>query len=122
MFETLFTYPLNLARHRTAPCPETRESFLVHCAEQGYPHASLKKIAWILLVFSQSIDLCRPGRITTKEIGHGSISVNTLSFIDFRNRPIRNTKTVSSQNRVFTKTVLFEPCPPCNRSLMMINL
>ena len=43
MFETLFTYPLNLARHRTAPCPETRESFLVHCAEQGYPHASLKK-------------------------------------------------------------------------------
>jgi site-specific recombinase XerD len=68
MFETLFTYPLNLARHRTAPCPETREAFLIHCAEQGYPHASLKKIAWILLVFSQSIDLCRPGRITAKEI------------------------------------------------------
>ena len=68
MFENLFINPLNLARHRTAPCPETREAFLVHCAEQGYPHASLKKIAWILLVFSQSIDLCRPGRITVKEI------------------------------------------------------
>lgn len=68
MFDTLFTRPLNLARHRTAPCPESREAFLVHCAEQGYPHASLKKIAWILLVFSQSIDLCRPGRIMAKEI------------------------------------------------------
>lgn len=68
MFETLFTNQLNLDRHRAAPCPETREAFLVHCAEQGYPHASLKKIAWILLVFSQSIDLCRPGLITAKEI------------------------------------------------------
>ncbi len=68
MFETLFTRPLILDRHRTAPCPETREAFLVHCAEQGYPHASLKKIAWILLVFSQSIDLCRPSQIRIKEI------------------------------------------------------
>ena len=68
MFDTLFIRPLIIDRHRTAPCPETREAFLVHCAEQGYPHFSLKKIAWILLVFSQSIDLCRPGRITAKEI------------------------------------------------------
>lgn len=68
MFETLFTRSLELTRHRTAPCPETRESFLVHCAEQGYTYTSLKKIAWVLLVFSQSIDLCRPGRITAKEI------------------------------------------------------
>jgi site-specific recombinase XerD len=68
MFDTLFTHPLILDRHRTAPCQETREAFLVHCAEQGYPYASLKKIAWILLVFSQSIDLCRPSRITAKEI------------------------------------------------------
>jgi hypothetical protein len=40
MFENLFTYPFIIARHRTAPCPETRASFLAHCAEQGYPHSS----------------------------------------------------------------------------------
>jgi hypothetical protein len=68
MFDTLFIHPFTIARHLTAPCLETRASFLEHCAEQGYTHASLRIIAWILLVFSQSIDLCRPCLITAKEI------------------------------------------------------
>jgi site-specific recombinase XerD len=68
MFETLFTSQRVLARHRASPCPDSRARFLVHCSEQGYPRATLQKIAWVLQVFSQSIDLCRPGRITNQEI------------------------------------------------------
>lgn len=68
MFENLFIYPLIIARHRTAPHRKTRIRFLEYCAKQGYPRSSLKKIAWILLVFCQSIDLFRPRQITTQEI------------------------------------------------------
>lgn len=68
MFETLFTRPCILARHRADPCPESRERFLAHCAQRGYSHSSLRKIAWILLAFSQSVDLCRPDRISYQEI------------------------------------------------------
>ena len=68
MFDNLFTHPLIIARHRTAPHQKTRVSFLEYCAKQGYPHSSLKKIAWILLVFCQSINLSRPGQITKQEI------------------------------------------------------
>ncbi len=68
MFDTLFTRPHVLARYSAAPCLESRASYLSHCKAQGYPRSSLKKIAWVLLVFSQSIDLCRLGRITRKEI------------------------------------------------------
>lgn len=68
MFATLFTHPHALARHYAAPCLECRLSYLSHCKAQGYPRSSLQKIAWVLLVFSRSIDLCRPGKITRKEI------------------------------------------------------
>lgn len=68
MFNTLFTRSCILARHRASPYAESRARFLEHCSEQGYPHSSLRKIAWILLVFSHSIDLCRSGRITRQEI------------------------------------------------------
>lgn len=68
MFDTLFTRPSVLTRHRTGPCAESRVRFLEHCSDQGYPRLSLRKIAWILLVFSKSIDLSRPGLITRQEI------------------------------------------------------
>jgi site-specific recombinase XerD len=68
MFATLFTYPAILARHRTAPCAESREQFLMHYAEQGYLHSMLQKIAWILLVLSQDVDLCRSKRVTRQQI------------------------------------------------------
>lgn len=68
MFETLFTRPHILALHNASPCVESRKRFLLHCLEQGYPHATMRKIAWILLVFSRSMDFCRPGRITHQEI------------------------------------------------------
>ncbi len=68
MFATLFTYPSILARHRTAPCAESRERFLVHCAEQGYLYSMLQKIAWILLVLSQDVGLCHSKRVTHQQI------------------------------------------------------
>ncbi len=68
MFDTLFTRPYILTRHRKSPYAESRARFLQDCSDQGYPRSSLRKIAWVLLVFSQSIDLCRPGRITRQEI------------------------------------------------------
>jgi len=68
MFNTLFIRPSALIRHRTGPHAESRIRFLEHCSNQGYPRSSLQKIAWILLVFSQSIDLSRPDRITRQEI------------------------------------------------------
>jgi site-specific recombinase XerD len=68
MFATLFTHPAIQARHRTAPCAEPRERFLVHCADQGYSQRMLKKIAWILLVLSQDEDLCRSTQVTHEQI------------------------------------------------------
>lgn len=68
MFDILFTRPHTLARHYTAPFLESRVSYLSYCKAQGYPHSSLKKIAWVLLVVSHSIDLCKPGRITRAEV------------------------------------------------------
>lgn len=69
MFETLFTSQRALARHRTSPCPESRARYLVHCSEQlGYPRRTLQKIAWVLEIISQSMDLCRPGPVTHEEI------------------------------------------------------
>jgi site-specific recombinase XerD len=68
MFATLFTYPSTLARHRTAPCAESRERFLAHCAEQGYSHSMLQKIAWMLLVLSQDASLCKSNRVTRQQI------------------------------------------------------
>jgi len=68
MFETLFTRPHILARHRAGPCPIARERFVRHCQEQGFSRSYLRKIAWVLLAFAQSVDLCRPDRLTRQEI------------------------------------------------------
>ncbi len=68
MFNTLFTRAHTLERHYSAPCVESRASYLSYCKSQGYPHSSLKKIAWVLLIFSLSIDLCKPGRIMREEV------------------------------------------------------
>ena len=89
MFETLFTQPRILAAHTLAPCPELRKRFLLYCQEQGYAPRSIRKIAWILLVFSKSMDLCRPGPITHEEIAFA---------VDHRVRLIRSGRTNDSQS------------------------
>lgn len=68
MFSTLFTYPAIQTRHRNAPCAESREQFLEHCAEQGYCRSMLQKIAWIVLVLSHDADLCQSNRVTCHQI------------------------------------------------------
>lgn len=68
MFTALYTRPAVLARHRTAPCAESRERFLEHCAEQGYCPSSLRKIAWILLVLSQNSHLRSSNGVTRQQI------------------------------------------------------
>lgn len=89
MFETLFTQPRILAAHNLAPCPESRKRFLLYCQEQGYPPRSIRKIAWILLVFSKSMDLCRTEPITHEEIAFA---------VDRRVRLIRSGRTNDSQS------------------------
>lgn len=68
MFTTLFKSPSALARHHTAPFAQSRERFLMHCAERGYPHSTLCKIAWVLLVLSQDVDLCKSNPVTRQQI------------------------------------------------------
>jgi site-specific recombinase XerD len=68
MFTTLFKSPSALDRHCTAPFAQSRERFLVHCAEQGYLHSMLCKIAWVLLVLSHDVDLCKSNRVTRQQI------------------------------------------------------
>ena len=92
MFDTLFTRPYILTRHRTSPYAESRARFLQDCADQGYPRSSLRKIAWVLLVFSQSIDLCKPGRITRQEIEYA-----VVHRIRYARRPEHAADSRSSQ-------------------------
>ena len=68
MFDTLFTRASTLTRYRTASCAKSKIKFLNHCAKQGFSRVTLKKYAWVLLVFSESIDLNRSRSITQKEI------------------------------------------------------
>ena len=89
MFEVLFTRPHVLALHHSSPCVESRERFLFHCSDLGYPRASLRKIAWVLLVISQSMDFCRPDRITHREIEYA---------VDHRVRLVRTEHLVDSKS------------------------
>ena len=92
MFSTLFTRPHILTRHRTGPCAEARAHYLKHCSDQGYPRSSLQKIAWVLLVFSQSVDLSRPVRVTHQEIEYA-----VAHRIRYRRRPEQAADSRSSR-------------------------
>lgn len=92
MFSTLFTRPHILTRHRTGPCAEARARYLKHCSDQGYPRSSLQKIAWVMLVFSQSVDLSRPGRVTHQEIEYA-----VAHRIRYRRRPEQAADSRSSR-------------------------
>lgn len=53
MFETLYSYPQVLRRHREGPWAVERERFLAHCVEQGVAFATLREIAAELLVVAR---------------------------------------------------------------------
>lgn len=67
MFETLFKRSTTVARYREAPFSKAREQFIELCAEKGYSHSMLKKIAWVLYSIAPIIDI-QNGKITTREI------------------------------------------------------
>lgn len=55
MFDSLFASPKTIARHRDGADAHERECFLAHCAEQGFSHSMLCKIAWQLLVVASTV-------------------------------------------------------------------
>lgn len=57
MFEILFKYPAVIARYRAAPHSASCERFLKDCANRGYSHAMLCKIAWVLLSVAPGINI-----------------------------------------------------------------
>jgi site-specific recombinase XerD len=90
MFATLFTRPHTLARHYNAPFRESRASYLSFCKAQGYPRSSLQKIAWVLMVFSLSIDLGKSGRVTRKEV---EFAVDHRIRFYRRKEPVKESKS-----------------------------
>jgi len=67
MYVTLFKHPKTIARHHAAPLLKAREQFLESCANNGYSHAMLVKIAWVLFSIAPCIDI-ENGKITTRDI------------------------------------------------------
>jgi len=57
MIEHLFKRPTILQRYREGPLATAREEFLEQCAQEGYSHSMLRKIAWVLLAVAQNIDI-----------------------------------------------------------------
>lgn len=89
MFDTLFTRPHTLTAHHSAPFLESRKRFLLHCQELGYQARSIRKIAWVLMVFSKSIDLSLEQPLTHEEVAFA---------VDHRVRLIRNGRNNDSQS------------------------
>lgn len=67
MHETLFKSRSALARYRNGQHYKEREHFIEQCAQRGYSHSMLQKIAWVLLAVADSIDLDH-GRVTREDI------------------------------------------------------
>ncbi len=67
MLDSLYVQPAVLERHRAAPLLTERESYLSHCAKQGYKRRSLRKKAWMLFIIVSSI------RIGDRSITHEEI-------------------------------------------------
>lgn len=61
MFETLFRRPGVIARHQSAPFAEERRRYLLHCAQEGYAHATLllkaRDLFWVAHKLNRYPDL-----------------------------------------------------------------
>ena len=67
MFESIFTSPCAIARHRDGPLAFKREEFLRHLAQQGYSRKTMRSIAAELIVVAQRM-----------EIGEAKISIGEI--------------------------------------------
>ena len=68
MFSQLFNCPLTVARHRSAPLLDQRLRFLRHCAANGSPRSTLRRIARELLAISSQLDLQTDALIRVEDI------------------------------------------------------
>ena len=59
MFEKLFVRPTVLTRHQQAPYAQERATYLAHCAQEGYAHATLMETANALVSVARELG---PGR------------------------------------------------------------
>src|SRR5712692_1982824 len=91
MFETLFTRPTALARHRAGPLRSARARFLTHCAAQGHTRAGLQRIAWLLLVVAHSL------RVDTRYVSVAEIERAARRRARFWRRPTGNRVGSSTQ-------------------------
>jgi integrase/recombinase XerD len=66
MFEQFVKDPRILARHRLSPLAEQRHRYLTHCAELGFAHRTLRRIATYLLAITGYLRLgVRPDDLIT---------------------------------------------------------
>jgi len=76
MFDTIFRYPVIVARHQGGRFATARELFLNYCAGQGMAHATLQRYAQELLVVAERIDITVGDAIDSAviEAGRGNSS------------------------------------------------
>lgn len=67
MIEVLFKRPTVLKRYREGPHAQERDSYLQHCATEGYSHSMLRKIAWVLLSVASRVGI-DDGIVTIQDI------------------------------------------------------
>lgn len=68
MFDTLFSRPYTVARHREGPWAEARERYLRLRADQGASRGTLQCLAHRLLLIAERIDLSSGARVTRQEV------------------------------------------------------
>src|SRR5258707_1118942 len=68
MFNLVYRYRGTAARHEAAPLVEERVRYLAHCQEQGAARGTLKKIAQMMLVVIEELDLKEKGRVSNNKI------------------------------------------------------
>jgi site-specific recombinase XerD len=68
MLKDLFKHPAAFARHRHAPLFEERDQYLRHCAEQGYAHTTLLRIARELFQIVQLLKIPSESTVTVQHI------------------------------------------------------
>ena len=68
MFETLFTRPSALERHREGPLADARKRYLIKCASEGAAPATLQRVARELLVITERLDVKAGETITRHDI------------------------------------------------------
>jgi site-specific recombinase XerD len=68
MFEQLFKFPSTVAKHESAPYAEERARYLIHCAQQGYSHATIMLYARELLWVAQKLSVYPSLQVTRSQI------------------------------------------------------